>query len=90
MREGIVLYDARGREIWACPNVDSRAAAEAAELIAEGAADRIFAEAGDWVSITTPARLRWLARHRAGRPSARSTVWACSATGSATGWPESR
>ena len=26
MREGMVLYDAAGREIWACPNVDSRAA----------------------------------------------------------------
>ena len=25
MREGIVLYDADGAEIWACPNVDSRA-----------------------------------------------------------------
>lgn len=64
MREGIVLYDATGAEIWACPNVDSRAAQEAAELISEGAAERIFAEAGDWVSITSPARLRWLARHR--------------------------
>ncbi len=64
MREGIVLYDAAGTEIWACPNVDSRASAEAAELISEGAAQRIYAEAGDWVSITSPARLRWLARHR--------------------------
>ena len=64
MREGIVLYDAHGAEIWACPNVDSRAAREAGDLIAEGAAERIFAEAGDWVSITSPARLRWLARHR--------------------------
>jgi autoinducer-2 kinase len=64
MREGIVLYDAHGTEIWACPNVDSRAASEASELIAEGAAERIFTEAGDWVSITSPARLRWLARHR--------------------------
>jgi autoinducer-2 kinase len=64
MREGVVLYDAAGREIWACPNVDSRASAEAEELIREGAAEKIFAEAGDWVSITTPARLRWLARHR--------------------------
>ena len=63
MREGIVLYHADGTELWACPNVDSRAAREAAELIEEGAADRIFAEAGDWVSITSPARLRWLARH---------------------------
>src|SRR5262249_12222501 len=74
MREGIVLYDAGGAEIWACPNVDSRAADEAAERvgggaaerIGEGAAERIFAEAGDWVSITSPARLRWLARHRPG------------------------
>jgi autoinducer-2 kinase len=64
MREGIVLYDRAGAEIWACPNVDSRAAREAEDLIAEGAAERIFAEAGDWVSITSPARLRWLARHR--------------------------
>ena len=64
MREGIVLYDSGGAEIWACPNVDSRAGREAAELIAEGAAERIYAEAGDWVSITSPARLRWLARHR--------------------------
>jgi autoinducer-2 kinase len=64
MREGIVLYDGRGAEIWACPNVDSRAAAEAEDLIREGNAERIFEEAGDWVSITSPARLRWIARHR--------------------------
>ena len=64
MREGIVLYDRTGTEIWACPNVDSRAAREAADLIGEGAAERIFTEAGDWVSITSPARLRWLSRHR--------------------------
>jgi autoinducer 2 (AI-2) kinase len=64
MREGMVLYDAGGREIFACPNVDSRAFAEAGDLIREGAAEKIYAEAGDWVSITSPARLRWLARHR--------------------------
>ncbi len=64
MREGMVLYDAAGREIFACPNVDSRASAEAAELIREGAAEKIYAEAGDWVAITSPARLRWLGRHR--------------------------
>ena len=66
MREGVVLYDRAGREIWACPNVDSRSAAEARELIRGGAAEKIFAEAGDWVSITTPARLRWLAGNRPG------------------------
>ena len=66
MREGMVLYDQDGQEIWACPNVDSRAATEAEDLIREGAAAKIYAEAGDWVSITSPARLRWLARHRPG------------------------
>ncbi len=66
MREGMVLFDRAGHEIWACPNVDSRATAEAEDLVREGAAGKIYAEAGDWVSITAPARLRWLARHRPG------------------------
>jgi len=63
MREGMVLYDAAGAEIWACPNVDGRAAAEAAELVRSGEADKIYNQAGDWVSITSPARLRWIAHH---------------------------
>jgi autoinducer-2 kinase len=63
MREGMVLYDAHGREIWACPNVDSRAGAEAAELVGSGAAQEIYERAGDWVAITAPARFRWIARH---------------------------
>jgi autoinducer-2 kinase len=33
MREGIVLYDETGKEIWACANVDSRSSAEVIELI---------------------------------------------------------
>ena len=63
MREGMVLYDARGREIWACPNVDSRAGAEAAELVRNGGAQEIYERAGDWVAITAPARFLWIARH---------------------------
>jgi autoinducer-2 kinase len=63
MREGMVCYDAGGRELWACPNVDARAALETSELIESGMADTIFACSGDWVSITAPARLKWLARH---------------------------
>ena len=63
MREGMVLYDAEGREIWACPNVDSRAADEAAELVRSGEARRIFEQGGDWVAITSPARFRWIQRH---------------------------
>jgi autoinducer-2 kinase len=64
MREGMVLYDRAGREIWACPNVDSRAVDEAEELVRSGAAQTIFERAGDWVSITAPARFRWIARHQ--------------------------
>ena len=80
----MVLYDAAGHEIFACPNVDSRASAEAEDLIREGAAEKIYAEAGDWVSITAPARLRWLAG--TGRTSSPPPpAWACSATGSSTG-----
>jgi autoinducer 2 (AI-2) kinase len=64
MREGMVLHDAGGREIWACPNVDSRAGEEAAELVRSGAAQEIYERAGDWVAITAPARFRWIAKHQ--------------------------
>ncbi len=63
MREGMVLFDAAGRELWACPNVDSRGGEEAAELVRSGAAEDIYRQAGDWVAITAPARFRWIARH---------------------------
>jgi autoinducer 2 (AI-2) kinase len=63
MREGMVLYDRGGREIWACPNVDSRAGAEATELVQLGLAEKIYRTGGDWVAITSPARLRWIQRH---------------------------
>ncbi len=63
MREGMVLYDAAGAEIWACPNVDSRASSEADELVRSGTAARIYGVAGDWVSITSPARFLWIRDH---------------------------
>jgi autoinducer-2 kinase len=63
MREGMVCYDDRDREIWACPNVDARATEAVAELIESGLAEEIYARAGDWVAITAPARFRWIARH---------------------------
>lgn len=71
MREGIVLYDRAGTEIWACPNVDSRAVAEAGLLVERGDARRIFDTSGDWVSITSPARLLWITAHD---PEVRSRV----------------
>ena len=33
MREGIVLYDKDGQEIWACANVDARSDDEVAQLV---------------------------------------------------------
>ncbi len=64
MREGMVLYDGAGHEIWACPNVDSRAASEASWMIKHGIAEKIFFEGGDWVSITAPPRLLWIKKNR--------------------------
>jgi autoinducer 2 (AI-2) kinase len=64
MREGMVLYDASGVEMWACPNIDGRADVEADELARTGEARTLFEAGGDWVSITSPARFRWIARHQ--------------------------
>ncbi len=63
MREGMVLYDENGREVWACPNADSRAPEESTNLIKSGAAEKIYFTAGDWVSITSPPRFLWIKRH---------------------------
>ena len=63
MREGMVLYDSSGHEMWACPNVDSRAGVEATELVERGLAETIYRHGGDWVAITSPARLLWVQRH---------------------------
>ena len=64
MREGFAIYDKHDRAVWACPNIDGRARDEAAELTEAGLADRVFEIAGDWVSITAPARFKWLRNHR--------------------------
>jgi autoinducer 2 (AI-2) kinase len=63
MREGMVLYDEKGREIWACPNADARAKEEAAEMIKEGLAEKIYKIGGDWVSIISPPRFRWIKKY---------------------------
>jgi autoinducer-2 kinase len=64
MREGIVLYDTDGRELWACPNIDGRAGRQAESLVDQKYAQRIYEVAGDWVSITSPPRIMWLQEHR--------------------------
>lgn len=64
MREGFVLYDKRGAEIFACPNTDGRAQSQAEALVRNGVADRIYEVGGDWVSITAPGRLLWLSQEQ--------------------------
>ncbi len=64
MREGMVLYDAKGKEIWACPNVDSRGTRETDQLIKKGFAKKIYRRAGDWLAITSPPRFLWIKRHQ--------------------------
>lgn len=65
-REGIVLYDGAGREIWACANVDSRASAEVIELRRRSADfEREFYEvSGETFALGALPRLNWLAKHR--------------------------
>jgi autoinducer 2 (AI-2) kinase len=63
MREGIVLYDRRKHEIWACPNVDARASREVEDMIAAGLGEPIYRTGGDWLSIIAPPRLWWIRRN---------------------------
>ena len=63
MREGMVLYNRWNEEIWACPNVDSRANKEAGYLVRSGKAKKIYFLSGDWVSITSPPRFLWIKKN---------------------------
>jgi autoinducer 2 (AI-2) kinase len=62
-RGGLVAFDTAGEVLWAVPNGDARAGAEARALIASGEAEALQARGGDWVSLGAAARLRWLRAH---------------------------
>lgn len=64
MREGMVLYDKEGREIWACPNADARARREVEEMNESGLSEKIYRTGGDWPTLISPARFRWIERHQ--------------------------
>jgi autoinducer 2 (AI-2) kinase len=51
MREGLVLYDGAGREIWACANADSRAGAEVRELKGRGLEREFYEESGQTFAL---------------------------------------
>ena len=62
MREGIVLYDKDGNEIWACANVDARANDEVAELIHSypGLEKELYLESGQSYALDALPRLLWV------------------------------
>ncbi len=63
MREGMVLYDQRQNEIWACPNIDARATEEVVEMLREGIAEELYRVGGDWLNIISPPRFRWIKKY---------------------------
>lgn len=62
MREGIVLYDGDGNEIWACANVDARSNDEAAQLATRSATleKEIYAVSGQTFALDALPRILWV------------------------------
>lgn len=62
MREGIVLYDESGQEIWACANVDARSNDEVAELIAMNPEleKELYALSGQTYALGALPRILWV------------------------------
>ncbi|MDR1612101.1 MAG: autoinducer-2 kinase [Planctomycetota bacterium] len=62
MREGIVLYDKNGVEIWACANVDARSNDEVGELIRMNPAleKEIYLESGQTFALGALPRILWV------------------------------
>lgn len=62
MREGIVLYDADGKEIWACANVDARSTDEVGELIALSPQleKEVYRKTGQTYALGALPRLLWV------------------------------
>ncbi|EEW6411665.1 TPA: autoinducer-2 kinase [Escherichia coli] len=67
MREGIVLYNNEGTPIWACANVDARAAREVSELKElhnNTFENKVYRTTGQTLALSAIPRLLWLAHHR--------------------------
>ena len=62
MREGILLYDKDGNEIWACANVDARSNDEVAQLIAMDPEleKELYLKSGEAYALGALPRLLWV------------------------------
>ncbi|MDD5373543.1 MAG: autoinducer-2 kinase [Sulfurimonas sp.] len=67
MREGIVLYDKDGNELWAVANVDARADKEARYLKEhfKGIEEEFYKESGQTFALGAIPRIMWLKNNRA-------------------------
>ncbi|MDN3019059.1 autoinducer-2 kinase [Paenibacillus sp. BSR1-1] len=65
MREGIILYDKTGQEIWACANVDARASNEVKALKAldPELEYKIYRLSGQMFALGALPRLLWIKNH---------------------------
>jgi len=65
MREGIVLYDKEGKELWGVANVDARASEEVKYLKEhfEGIEEEFYALSGQTFALGALPRLLWLKKH---------------------------
>ena len=66
MREGIVLYDAQGKEIWAVANVDARASDEVKFLKENftGLEEEFYALSGQTFALGALPRILWLKNNK--------------------------
>jgi autoinducer 2 (AI-2) kinase len=66
MREGFVLYDENGNELWACANVDARASEEVKFLKSLDSAleQKIYQISGQTFALGALPRLLWLKNHK--------------------------
>ncbi len=66
MREGIVLYDKEGKEIWAVANVDARASAEVKYLkeYFKGVEKKFYQISGQTFALGAIPRILWLKNHK--------------------------
>jgi autoinducer 2 (AI-2) kinase len=66
MREGIVLYDEEGKELWAVANVDARAADEVRYLKEnfEGVEEEFYALSGQTFALGALPRIMWLKNNK--------------------------
>lgn len=66
MREGFVLFNSEGKEIWACANVDARASDEVVQLKTSrpDLEDDLYKKSGQTLALGAIPRLLWIQTHQ--------------------------